>query len=116
MKNISVLYHAGCPDGFGAAWACWNKFGDNAEYIPVKHGASPPNVEGRNVIIVDFSYPEPILLEMERVAESLVLIDHHKSAIKELSHLSFCHFDENFSGAYLAWKYFFGESSIPFPL
>jgi oligoribonuclease NrnB/cAMP/cGMP phosphodiesterase (DHH superfamily) len=116
LENILVLYHAGCPDGFGAAWACWNKFGDKAKYVPVKHGAPPPNVEGRNVIIVDFSYPETILLEMDRVADSLVLIDHHESAMKDLSHLSFCHFDMNFSGAYLAWKYFFEEESIPLML
>ena len=51
MKNNIVLYHAGCPDGFGAAWACWKKFGDNAEYMPVSHGSPPPNVEGKNVYI-----------------------------------------------------------------
>lgn len=113
MKDTLILYHAGCPDGFGAAWACWKKFGENAEYIPVKHGFPPPDVKGKNVIIVDFSYPELILLEIKSAAESLVLIDHHKSAMKELSHLSFCHFDMNFSGAYLAWKYFFDEESMP---
>lgn len=113
MKNNIVLYHAGCPDGFGAAWACWKKFGDNAEYMPVSHGSPPPNVEGKNVIIVDFSYPETILLEMKESADSIVLIDHHKSAIESLSHLDFCHFDENFSGAYLAWKYFFPDEKVP---
>lgn len=113
MNDTLVLYHAGCPDGFGAAWACWNKLGDNADYIPVKHGAPPPSVKGKNVIIVDFSYPETILIEMQQDAESLVLIDHHKSAMKDLNHLDFCHFDMNYSGAYLAWKYFFDEQSMP---
>ena len=40
--NISVLYHADCPDGFGGAYAAWKKFGDTAEYIPVKYGRTPP--------------------------------------------------------------------------
>ncbi len=113
MNNVLVLYHAGCADGFGSAWACWKKFGDNADYIAVKHGVSPPSVEGKNVIIVDFSYSEPILLKMKRDAASLILIDHHKTAMRELSHLSFCNFDINFSGAYLTWKHFFGEENMP---
>ena len=36
-KNIVVLYHADCLDGFGAAYAAWEKFGDTAEYIPVQY-------------------------------------------------------------------------------
>ena len=42
-KNIVILYHGDCPDGFGAAWASWKKFGDGAEYIGVHHGDNPPD-------------------------------------------------------------------------
>jgi uncharacterized protein len=55
MKTF-VLYHANCPDGFGAAFAAWLKFGETAEYIPVKYGdISPQHVSG-TVHIVDFSF------------------------------------------------------------
>src|SRR3990167_11323403 len=56
-KEIAVLYHGGCPDGFGGAYAAWKKFGDTAEYIPVKYGNTPPEgLAGREVYIVDFCY------------------------------------------------------------
>ncbi len=37
MKPL-VIYHANCADGFGAAFAAWLKFGDEAEYVPFKYG------------------------------------------------------------------------------
>ena len=35
--NQVCIYHAGCPDGFGAAWAVWKVWGDEARYIPRGH-------------------------------------------------------------------------------
>ena len=36
MRRV-VLYHADCADGFGAAWACYRKFGEaETLYLPVK--------------------------------------------------------------------------------
>lgn len=115
MSNkVTVLYHANCPDGFGAAWSFYNKYGLNANYIPVKHGDPPPPIDGQNVFIVDFSYSRDIMVEMHRKASGLIVLDHHKSAEKECSDLEFCHFDMNHSGAYLAWQYLFGdEDEVP---
>ena len=49
-----VLYHAYCADGFGAAWAAWQKLGDDADYLPVRHGNPPPTLpEGASVYIPD---------------------------------------------------------------
>lgn len=114
MKDRTlVLYHAGCPDGFGAAWSFWRRYGDAVEYIPVSHGSEPPDVTGCNVYIVDFCYKRDILLELNKVAKKITVIDHHKSSMKECGDLHFCTFDMNHSGAYLAWKYLFGEDNIP---
>ena len=33
MKNIIVLYHKNCMDGMAAAWVCYKKYGNDAEYI-----------------------------------------------------------------------------------
>jgi hypothetical protein len=100
-----VLYHASCPDGFTAAWAAWRKFGDAAEYLPVQYGPGqvPPDVTGRDVLILDFSYPRALLLEMYAKAKSLRVLDHHVSAQKDLAGLDFCVFDMERSGAGLAW-------------
>ena len=42
FKNIVIIYHTDCRDGFGAAWAAWKKFGDSATYIPGKTELAPP--------------------------------------------------------------------------
>jgi len=111
--KIMVLYHANCPDGFGAAWAFRRKFGASAEYIPVTHGEERPCVKDRDVFIVDFSYDRAIMLEMEQEASSLVVLDHHKSAQEHSGDLEFCYFDMNHSGAYLAWDYLFPDDNVP---
>jgi nanoRNase/pAp phosphatase (c-di-AMP/oligoRNAs hydrolase) len=108
-----LLYHAGCPDGFGAAWAFWRKYGDSMEYIPVSHGTEPPNVEGCDVFMADFCYKRPVMLQMKDDANSLVVLDHHKSSQEECGDLEFCSFDMNHSGAFLAWDYLFSEDNVP---
>jgi oligoribonuclease NrnB/cAMP/cGMP phosphodiesterase (DHH superfamily) len=40
-------------------------------------------------------------------------VDHHKTAVNELAGLTYCHVDTNHSGAYLAWRYFFGDEKVP---
>lgn len=111
-----ILYHANCPDGFGAAYAAWKKFGNDAEYIPVKHGESPPDMKygwDTEIYIVDFSYPRDILIEMYGTGSRLMVLDHHKTAHKESGDLGFVHFDMNRSGAVIAWEYFHPNIEVP---
>src|SRR3970040_843082 len=69
-KSMKILYHANCYDGFGAAWSAWLKLeGLDAprqhDYIPVLYGDPPPDgLDGQDIVIVDFSYPRDILLEL----------------------------------------------------
>jgi|TARA_Y100000034_G_scaffold136231_1_gene211681 oligoribonuclease NrnB/cAMP/cGMP phosphodiesterase (DHH superfamily) len=112
-SKIMVLYHANCPDGFGAAWSFWRKYGLDAEYLAVAHGAERPSVKDRDVFIVDFSYDRAIMLEMESEANSLIVLDHHKSAEETCGDLDFCHFDMDHSGAYLAWAHLFPQDNVP---
>lgn len=79
------LYHANCMDGFGAAWAIWKRWGDALEYIPVSYGGSPPDVTGKNVLMVDFSYKKPELEALAAVATTIVILDHHETAAAELA-------------------------------
>jgi hypothetical protein len=105
MTPDLVLYHANCPDGFGAAWAIWKKF-PSAVFVPVDHGQPlPVNPVGRNVLIVDFSYPKPILEEIARVAATIQVLDHHVTAQEALNGLPYVKFDLNKSGAVLAWEW-----------
>jgi oligoribonuclease NrnB/cAMP/cGMP phosphodiesterase (DHH superfamily) len=112
-RKTVLLYHAGCPDGFGAAWSFWRKYGDTIEYIPVSHGTEPPNVEGCDVFMADFCYKRPVMLQMKDDANSLVVLDHHKSSQEECGDLEFCSFDMDHSGAFLAWDYLFSGDNVP---
>ena len=111
---MKVLYHAYCDDGFGAAYAIWRIYGSNAEYIPVQYGKSCPGLEwvDEDIVIVDFSYPREILLEVATENRVLVL-DHHKTAQEDLAGLPFAKFDLNKSGAILAWEHFHPDKPAP---
>lgn len=85
MKPDICIYHGNCADGFTAAWAVWKRFGDDVEYVPGVYGEAPPDVAGKNVIIVDFSYKRPVLEEMAKTAYSILVLDHHKTAHADLS-------------------------------
>lgn len=104
MTDRIVIAHADCADGFCAAWVAHTVYGDSAEYVFAKYGDPPPGVEGRDVLIVDFSYPRAVLLELAAKARSIRVLDHHASAQRDLEGLDFCTFDMNESGATLAWK------------
>jgi uncharacterized protein len=109
----TVLYHANCKDGFGAAWAAYQHFGESAQYIPVNYGDPIPSLDdGDNVYIVDFSYPKDILVPLSERC-NLKVIDHHKTAFEALTGLNFATFDMDRSGAVLTYKHFFPDRTPP---
>ena len=109
--NDLVIYHGSCFDGWTAAWAALHRF-PGAELHAGKYGVAPPDVRGRRVVIVDFSYPRDVLLRMHADAEWLRVYDHHKTAQADLEGLDFCVFDMERSGAGIAWDEF-GEWPRP---
>ncbi len=115
-SNVLVLYHAACSDGFGAAYAAWCKFGDTAEYVPVQYDNPPPDVKGRDVYILDFSYKRPVLERMKQDATSLLVLDHHKTAEADLAGLDYAIFDMGRSGCIIAWDYFHPGYAAPYGL
>lgn len=86
VANVMVIYHGNCADGFTAAWAARKKFGENAEYYPGIYQQPPPDVTGRDVVFVDFSYKRAIMGELSMKARSILVLDHHKSAAEDLYH------------------------------
>lgn len=114
MKHLCI-YHKDCADGFGSAMAVKSHWDisevaqEDQEFISAHYGDIPPDVKGKVVLIVDFSYDRETLLSLHSQAAKLTVIDHHKTAKENLEGLEFCHFDMKQSGAMLAWKYFFAE-------
>lgn len=108
-----VIYHANCTDGFGSAYSAWKLLGNRAEYYPCKHGQEPPDVKGKTVVILDFSFNNATTKKMIEEAKELLVIDHHKSAVVELHDISNTIFDMNKSGATMAWEFFHPGKEAP---
>ncbi len=113
-KQTVVIYHADCLDGFGGAYAAWKKLGDAAEYRPKKHGEAPPDdLSGCEVFMIDFSYEKEVLERIEKEAASFVILDHHMGARDAVESMKNHIFDNDRSGASIAWSYFNPDTSVP---
>lgn len=110
MSNVLIIHHARCWDGFCSAWVARKVFPE-ANFCPAQFGEAPPDVQGKDVYVLDFSYKRSVLLSLKYKAKSLLVLDHHKTALSELQGLPFCVFDLNKSGAGLTWQHFYKKSS-----
>lgn len=123
MKPL-VIYHANCWDGFCAAWVAKKALGD-IEAVPAYYGVPHPCMAFRDVYILDFSYKRNEMRAVLSEAQSVTVLDHHKTAQAELeglidefvmrpdliqnkagSELPRIHFDMDKSGGRLAWEHF----------
>lgn len=123
MSNRKPLciYHGNCADGFGAAWVFRHARPEQFEFHAGVYSNSPPDVSGRDVYLVDFSYKRSVVEGMLKKANSISLIDHHRSAIEDLKPLIEDNriaslVDTSHSGAVLAWHWFFGDMGEMPPL
>ncbi|CAG1006148.1 hypothetical protein MYXO_03445 [Myxococcaceae bacterium] len=120
------FYHAGCPDGFGAAWAIWRAWGDRASYLPRGHDdvIHARRYEGAQVVFADIATDNRTLAALCDAVEQLVVLDHHLSAqrrfesdaalaarLRSKGHV--VRFDLSHSGAILAWEHFHGDLTPP---
>lgn len=105
-----VIYHADCPDGFTAAWCHPDRA--HATFHAAQHGKPVPFesiTADTRVFIVDFAYSPSTLDAIAARAESVVLLDHHDTAIRELAGYRNAKvqlvLDKSRSGAGIAWDY-----------
>lgn len=117
MSNVEpvIFYHAGCMDGFAAACVVAQHLDGHGEYRAVQYGDACPvkDCAGREVYVVDFSWPLEDMKCIGQTASCLIWFDHHKTARpiwKSLGHHdagrlldSLSLFDESRSGAMIAW-------------
>lgn len=115
--NTLCIYHGNCADGFTSAWVVRRaNVGRELAYHAGVYSAPPPDVENKDVIMVDFSYQRPVLLEMAEKAKSILILDHHKTAEADLVNLPSnvkTVFDMNRSGAGITWDYYFSGTPRP---
>ena len=115
LKDIVIIYHADCRDGFGAAYAAWKKFGEDASYIPLNASVNEPpeGLSSKEVYIVDFSFTKDVLQTLVDTNKSVLVIDHHISAKEDVLSFEGNIFDNDHSGAVLTWKYFHPDTIVP---
>lgn len=87
MSKPLCIYHGNCADGFTAAWAVNLAMPCQFEFIAGVHQEPPPEVRGRHVLMVDFSYKRPIIEQIAAQAKSVLILDHHASAMQDLQGL-----------------------------
>jgi nanoRNase/pAp phosphatase (c-di-AMP/oligoRNAs hydrolase) len=100
----TIIYHGSCPDGWCAAYLA-KQVNPLARLVPYTHGA-PVDVEqyrGRDVLMVDISWPRPLMDQLYAAARHLLVIDHHKTAQASLDGFTNAVFDMEKSGAGLTW-------------
>lgn len=124
MTTPLCIYHGNCPDGFTAAWvvraAMEGLLSDGCDFHPGVYGEEPPDCTDRNVIMVDFTYPNDQMLAIASQAGTLTVLDHHQTAIAncnglddpDLAHVQ-CWLDMDRSGARITWDYFFDGDAVP---
>lgn len=122
MINIQsidlVIYHKDCFDGFTAAWVASKKF-PHAVFLPQSHDCKPPDVTGKNVLIVDICFSASVMRYLDSQAASIVVLDHHQTAVENMFGVEQTLFNTNLifdmqrSGAGLCWDYLFPESPRP---
>jgi oligoribonuclease NrnB/cAMP/cGMP phosphodiesterase (DHH superfamily) len=122
----TCYFHAGCPDGFGAAWSVWKAWGDGARYVPRGHESDPPRRPhvGGTVVFVDIAPDNQYLRQLAEDAAHVVVLDHHLTAreryqadpgvenvMEDGGHRVV--FDLAHSGAVLAWRHFHPGAPTP---
>lgn len=125
MRKV-CLYHAGCPDGFGAVWAVREAWEGEGEFIARGHDdvVCAGDLEDALVVFVDIAPQVDEARELGDAATQLIVLDHHVTArdrfeaepelqnqLADEGHV--LHFDLTQSGAMLAWQYFAGETAPP---
>lgn len=124
MHNSSqtpiCIYHHNCMDGFTSAWIVKQHFGENVEFYGGVHNDPPPDVTGRDVILVDFCYKADVMVDIVRKASHVTILDHHataKNCIDAIYPLVkdkiTTVLDMSKSGAMITWEYYFPQETPP---
>jgi uncharacterized protein len=129
MMNTYVVFHSKkvkrfrpCMDGIFSAAIANNALKIailNPILIPAEYGNPPVlNLRENDVIyLLDLSYPYSVLQQWTDAGAEVRMIDHHKSAKKDLDGWLNSRFDSVFdmskSGAMLTWEYFNPDEAPP---
>jgi oligoribonuclease NrnB/cAMP/cGMP phosphodiesterase (DHH superfamily) len=126
IKYNYAIFHKGCLDGFSGFFILHTtgQISEDARIFPDVPSAKivPPNIAGKDVIIIDVAYSRDILKGIMSVAKSVVFIDHHvtiRDDVRELKkeldtnkNITIV-YNEKKSGASLTWEFFYPKKKVP---
>lgn len=103
-----IFFHALCSDGMCAAWVASKRYKD-ADFRPMNYDSKVDFEElaGRQVLVLDMSFPRNVIERMHADAGEFSLLDHHASAAAKFGDLPYCKFATDRSGAGLTWETLF---------
>jgi len=115
------IYHRNCADGYTGAWVVKEAHpNEEIEFFGGSYGKEFPHVVDKDVILVDFSYKRDQMIAMSKVANTIIILDHHASAQDDLIDLQEeCEcpvtviFDMERSGCRIAWDFYFPGRTPP---
>ena len=115
MSKTICIYHGNCADGFTSAWVVRRALGTDVEFHAGVYQEQPPDVVGKDVVLVDFSYKRAVLETMIMQAASVTILDHHKTAQADLEGLvgATTVFDMERAGCKITWDYYFPNELPP---
>ena len=129
IKFNYIIYHKKCFDGFTSFYLFTKT--NNMEPKPIVYPdipstkIIPPDIDGKNIIIMDVAYNKNILQQIFKKANKVLFLDHHitirkdvielqkKLTDKEKKNIEII-YDINKSGATLVWDYFFKNKKRPY--
>lgn len=112
-KKIVVYYHKGCRDGFVGAGIAKMAFKNKAEYVPMPFTYTGfKKLRNKTIFFID---AVPLLKDFLEIHKSneVIIIDHHPTAAEQFKVQRKGLYNLNYSGAGLAWKYFFPKKKMP---
>jgi len=120
-KYNYIIYHKNCLDGFTGFYLFMKskKWKKNPIVHPDMPSAKkvPPNINNKNVIIIDVAYHPDILQQIIDKANKVLYIDHHETHINKIKKMKLKKlnivYDKNKSGASLVWYTFFHNKTMP---
>lgn len=119
-----IVYHKNCPDGLASAAIVNYYLGETVEkvFFPANYGDvfDPDNLDKDTTLwILDFSFPMPIMWEMNDKAKKIIWIDHHPTAImsvileEKLNNVE-RHLDTKKAACRLTWESLFPDKEVPY--
>lgn len=113
-----VLFHYPCQDGLASGWVVdyYHKLHHKEiELYPIQYQSeiNYERLKNKNIIMCDYTPSLEQLEQIEKIATSIVILDHHITAQNNLKEKKYAIFEMDKSGAVLTWDYFFPDFKTP---